>query len=154
MPMRLAGPLLLTLVLGMGIWFLLGGFEQEDEEPQEPAAAAAPAADPERERMERRFGLKTGTLAVQVRTIDGKRPYLAEVGYLTPGGKPRWLGAEGGERVITDAPLGMVTALARAPGYYMTKQDCQVVAGVRSDVVITLRPGDMNEEAPEPGPGG
>lgn len=143
--MRLGPPLLLTAVLGLGLWFLLGGFDRKEPDADPPETPSAAETDPERERMEKRFGLKTGTLAVEVRTIDGKRPMLAEVGYLLPGGEPRWLGAAEGRRVITDAPLGMLTAVARAPGYAVAEQPCQVVAGVRSDVVITLRPGDPEE---------
>ncbi|MDJ0976580.1 MAG: hypothetical protein QNJ98_19140 [Planctomycetota bacterium] len=152
--MRIVPLLLLVAVLGLGLWYVLGGFDEDPatREPAEDTEATEP--DPEAERMEKRFGLKTGTLSVIVRTIDGQSPLMAEVGYLMPGGKPRWLVAEGGRRVITDAPLGRVTAIARAPGYARVEQPCEVVAGVRADVVITLRPGDMNKTDPDAKPGG
>ena len=143
--MRALPLILLVAALGLGLWYVMGGFDDgaERREPTEDTEATEP--DPEAERMQKRFGLKTGTLSVVVRTVDGQSPLMAEVGYLMPGGKPRWLVAEGGRRVITDAPLGSVTAIARAPGYAMVEQRCEVVAGVRADVIITLRPGTVKD---------
>lgn len=150
----------LVAVLGVGVWALLGGFDQPQTDDTDESTDVSETAEEaaEREREMARFGLKTGTLAVQVRTVDGKRPLLAEVGYLQPNGKPRWLVAQEGRRVITDAPLGSLTCVARAPGYGMAKQGCEVVQGVRADVILVLSPetgapkdGDPGSSAPKDG---
>ncbi len=147
--MRAIFPILLAAALGFGICYLIlgPGDDEAGQEPHEPPAKP----DPESERMGERFGLKTGTLSVAVRRVDGKKLDLAEVGYLVPGGQPRWLMAQGGRRVITDAPLGKVTAIARAPGFDIAEQECHVVAGVRADVVINIRPRKSSSPAKSDG---
>lgn len=138
--MRVVGLTLLIVLLGTGIWALLGGFDKppaDDPVATDPDGETAEEAAA-RERMMARFSRKTGTLGIEVRTADGSKPMMAEVGYLQPNGKPRWLTAQNGRRVITDAPLGSLRVVARAPGYDRTEQGCELVQGVRADVILIL----------------
>lgn len=147
--MRFVGLTLLIVLLGTGIWALLGGFDKPPAADPAPADAEGETAEEAaaRERLMARFGRKTGTLGIEVRIADGTKPMMAEVGYLQPNGKPRWLTAQNGRRVITDAPLGSLQVVARAPGYDRAEQGCELVQGVRADVIVILglaRSGDAD----------
>ncbi len=87
-----------------------------------------------------------GTLAIRVRTESGDVPERAEVGFEALH-DVRWAPVDaGGARTFTNVPVGMVYALARAPGYRPVRQRRELPPGVADEAVLTLtRPTD-----PEP----
>lgn len=132
----------LTCGLALALWNLLGG---EGEGGPEPTAQIAPVVeeepDPDEETpASRRARLTTGTLVVSVRAPDGKVPRGAVAGYRYAGeDRVRQIDASGEVR-FTDAPLGTLTVVARAPGYQEGLQQHPLQAGLRADVLVMLRP--------------
>lgn len=130
--MRIFALLAVTCLLAWGLWTFLGDprtSRQQAEDLPEPA---------ERGPVARRASSTTGTLVVRVRTPAGPVPRGARAGYLYAG-EPR-LKPVGptGEARFTDAPLGPLTVVARAPGFGEVSQRRSVQAGVRTDVVLIL----------------
>ena len=81
-------------------------------------------------------------LHVSVRTPEGVVPPGAKVGYRYAG-RTRLIPVDReGRRLFTDAPKATLTVLAEAPGYEAVSQLTVVEAGMRTDVVLTLRPED------------
>ena len=131
--------LLVTAALAWGLWTLLGSAEERPfpveappEEPPVPEEADTTAA--------RRARLTTGTLVVTVQTPKGEVPPGAVAGYRFAGeDRLRRPNREGQVR-FTDAPLGPLSVVARAPGFVEAEQRRPLLAGVRLDVVLVLRP--------------
>ena len=142
--MRTIVILVLVGLLAYGIWVLSGGSEDPvlPESPEQ--VQSGPTADELRHRE--RLGRKTGTLSIRGHTTDGEVPAGLEVGYVRPDGTVRWNYAVDGERLFTDAPLGMVETVARATGYPEARQKCQVIAGVPSTCVVLLRPAEAEND--------
>lgn len=139
--MRLVLLTLLTAVLAWGVWTFLG--DSDEHVPEEPPVVEPPRTpppDPENERAVNRAKLTTSTLVITVRDPKGKVPQGATAGYRYAGeDRLRLVNAQGKVR-FTDAPLGTVTIVAKAPGFRADDQRHPLQAGVRSDVIFVLRP--------------
>lgn len=81
-----------------------------------------------------------GTLVVRVLTPSGSVPTRAEVGYEAHHAV-RWASAgERGQQTFTGVPVGVVYALARAPGYAVARQRREMTGGVADEAVLVLEP--------------
>ena len=127
--------LLMTLVAAGGLWWAFRGQDEPSPEltsPDEPAPRVEGAQDaPVRTTV--------GTLAVRVRTEGGEVPPGAEVGYEALH-RTTWVPVPGdGVRTFTNVPVGIVHALARAPGYETVRQRRELPPGLADEAVLVLR---------------
>lgn len=135
--MRPSHVVLLALLLAGGLWLLLQ--PRRIEPAAEPISRADDGAEPW-------MRLKTGTLLVRVRAPDGSVPLDAEAGYKTDRGERlRAAQPPRGEAEFTDAPLGELVVMARAPGYLPVSRPARLEPGTREELVLLLEP-----EAPPP----
>jgi hypothetical protein len=130
--MRPSHLVLLALLLAAGLWLVLR--PAPTDLPQEPGATVGDGAEPW-------MRLTAGTLTLRVRALDGTIPLGAEAGYRTDRGERlRAVHPPAGEAEFTDAPLGELVVLARAPGYQPLARPARVEAGAREDLVLVLEP--------------
>jgi hypothetical protein len=134
--MRPVHLVLLALVLAAGLWLLLA--PRSGEPTSDPASRAADAAGDGAEPWMR---LKSGTLLLRVRALDGSIPPETEAGYRTDRGeRMRAVHPPRGEAEFTDAPLGDLVVVARAPGYQPLSRPARIEAGAREELVLVLEP--------------
>jgi hypothetical protein len=134
-------PVLIVLLTAMLAWAVWTFFR--DPAPQPTSGVPEPIEDEAEEAVDpatAKADLTTGTIVVTVRTPEGTVPKDAWAGYRYAGEDRLRPVNRGGSAQFTDAPLGQVTAVARAPGYVEQTQRRAVIAGVRQDVVLVLRP--------------
>ncbi len=144
--MRIVLLTLVTAVLAWSVWTFLSDPQAETpDEPAPPPVEPAPVS-PEDERANSRARLTTGTLVVTVRDAKGGVPEKAKAGYRHAGeDRVRFVNKQGQVR-FTDAPLGTLTVLARAPGFKADEQKKPMTAGVPADVYFVLRPEEAAEK--------
>lgn len=143
--MRIVLLVLVTAVLAWGVWSFFT--EPQAEAPQEPDPATIEPTPltPEDERANSRARLTSATLVVTVRDAKGAVPPRAQAGYRHGGeDRLRYVNKEGRVR-FTDAPLGTLTVIARAPGFQAGEQERPMTAGVPADVFFVLRPAEAGE---------
>jgi hypothetical protein len=130
--MRPVHLLLLAFALAGGLWLLLA--PRSGEPTPDPASRADDGAEPW-------MRLKSGTLLLRVRALDGSIPPETEAGYRTDRGeRMRAVHPPRGEAEFTDAPLGDVVVVARAPGYQPLSRPSRIEAGAREELVLVLEP--------------
>ena len=135
--MRTLWILLLIGALAWGSWALL--FEDEDPgdatDPYTEQSDRKEILDPAR----RRVSPTTGALVIRVRTAAGHIPARGKAGYRHRGEtRLKALDAQG-QVLFTDAPLGDLIVVARAPGYPDATQPRYLTSGIRTDVVLVLK---------------
>lgn len=142
--MRIVLLTLLTLVLAWGIWQLVGddeslpAFDETIEgAPEEGPDPRITASD---ERVYEPGTMPTTTrLTITVTSFSGHVPAGARAGYVY-GGRERLREVdERGQVTFTDAPLGMVEIVARAPGFERGSQRRYLNAGLPSEVPMALK---------------
>jgi len=126
--------LFVTLVAAGGLWWAFRGQEEPSPElasPDKPAPRIEGADDaPVRSTV--------GTLAVRVRTEGGEVPPGAEVGYEALH-RTTWVPApRDGVRTFTNVPVGIVHALARAPGFETVRQRRDLPPGLADEALLVL----------------
>lgn len=124
----------LIVLCGLLAWGVVALFVEKEDTP--PIRVDAPEPPPE-EPVE---VARTGTLHVRVQTPDGKIPFNAQVGYEFGGQKRYTYANKRGQRVFTDAPAGTFEVVGRAPGHHEDRRKAVVTPGLRTDVVLVLRP--------------
>jgi hypothetical protein len=142
--MRTGLTVFVALCLAGGLAFLLLATEPVGDE-------GVPAFDlHERELAENpHLLLKEGVLTIRVLTAEQTVPTGAEVGYRHDGKLRLVYARERGEREFSDAPLGRIEVVARAPGYAEATRVVEMVPGVPEVAVLTLEP---EGRAPAPPP--
>lgn len=143
--MRIALLVLLTAALAWGVWMLVGttdtadsdGISLDDEAPAEGPDPRITASD---ERAYAPGTMPTTTrLTITVTSFSGHVPEGARAGYVY-GGREILRSADARGRVtFTDAPLGMVEIVARAPGFERGSQRRYLNAGLATDVPMALK---------------
>jgi hypothetical protein len=83
---------------------------------------------------------KTGTLVVRVRAPDGSVPPGAEVGYVQDGERRLALADAVGKATFSDAPVGRLQVVARAPGFQEASQTRELMAGIQLEVLLFVTP--------------
>ncbi|MGE0193220.1 MAG: hypothetical protein AB7T63_14390 [Planctomycetota bacterium] len=126
-----------TLAAAGGLWLAFrGSIEPSPELTSPDEADPAVVEDPAREAAMR---ATVGTLAVRVRTEGGEVPPGAEVGYEALH-RTTWVPAgRDGVRTFTNVPVGIVHALARAPGYETARQRRDLPPGLADEALLVLR---------------
>ncbi len=141
--MRATGLILLTLVLAFGVWKLVG----DEESLRAPAPSEIDPPEPQDPRVaetEKRAyptgSLPTSTtLTVRVLSRSGHVPDKAEAGYVF-GGRERLRRVDArGLVTFTDAPLGELEIVGRAPGFERSSQRRYLNAGLSTEVVMALK---------------
>jgi hypothetical protein len=122
-----------TLLLAGALWLLLGSGDSSPE-----VAWAPNPAELERERFPHLTRGKE-VLTLQAKTPSGEVPDGTEVGYRVGDGY-RWRYADKqGRQTFTDAPIGTLEVMARAPGFADTKGTVVVIAGLAAERLLLLR---------------
>jgi hypothetical protein len=145
---------LITLLLAWGVWQIVGdhgpadvdGLGVEDESvssdprvAESEAAAYSPGALP-----------TSGTLRIKVTSKSGHVPGEAKVGYIF-GGRERLRAVDAlGLAVFTDAPLGKLEVVGRAPGFLVGTRLCFLNAGVPVSVILRLELDEDSDVLIEP----
>jgi hypothetical protein len=123
---------LLAVVLAGSLWFFL----TRQERPDVPRTR-----DPSEVEREENPTLTRGheVLTLWAHTPDKIVPPGTEVGYRTKEGV-RWRFVDpNGRQMYTDAPLGRLEVLAKAPGYPEVKSVVILEPGVPAETVLLLR---------------
>lgn len=133
--MRATLLVLLTLAAAGGLWWVFRGRDEPSPELTSPDASAS--------RSEGSQGAPVratvGTLAIRVRTEGGEVPPGADVGYEALH-RTTWVQVpRDGVRTFTNVPVGIVHALARAPGYETVRQRRDLPPGLADEAVLVLR---------------
>ena len=138
--MRLAILLLVTGLLAWGVLQIVG-----DDGPAtsgDLGVPPGPGAEVEGAGSPRPAGPTTGVLEVTVLSKSGHVPMGAEAGY-RDALEDRWHRADERGRVLfTDAPLGKLEILGRAPGFTPASQRRFVNPGLRVSVILVLEKDD------------
>ena len=131
--MRWSLVLLLGLTVGGGLWLLFG---RDAAAP--PGGPATAGSDDEEQSVPAYLRLKSGTLTLRVVATDGTVPALAQAGYETPQGNRLYMMDDEGKKTLTDAPLGNLVILAKAPGFADARRAARIEAGVAEEVAILM----------------
>lgn len=133
-----------AIVTTLGLLLLAGGafvFLRDEAPPTPDVGLPRPAARDGRpgaadEAIVRR---EVGTLIVRVATEAGEVPPGTEVGFEALH-RETWVHPQtDGTRVFTNVPIGIVHALARAPGYEPVRQRRDLPPGVADEALLVLR---------------
>ena len=134
---------LITLALAWGVWHVFGdedvipSIEDEEGTPTEGPDPRITASD---ERVYAPGTMPTTTrLTIRVTSISGHVPHAAKAGYIYGGREVLRDVDERGQVTFTDAPLGMVEIIARAPGFERGSQRRYLNAGLASEVPMVLK---------------
>lgn len=137
---------LLTLGLAVGLVYLLGdddvvpSFEDESTTEGLPAEGPDPRITASDERSYAPGTMPTTTtLTITVTSASGHVPYGAKAGYMYGGREVLRAVNQRGQITYTDAPLGTLEILARAPGFEPGSQRRYLNAGLASEVVMALK---------------
>lgn len=141
--MRVAVLTLITLALAWGVWQLVGdeeslpSFQESDGPPEEGPDPRITASD---ERVYAPGTMPTTTrLTITVTSLSGHVPERARAGYVYGGREILRKVNERGQVTFSDAPLGMVEIIARAPGFERGSQRRYLNAGLASEVPMALK---------------
>ena len=141
--MRVVVLALITLALAWGVWQLVGdeeslpSFPQDEGPPEEGPDPRITASD---ERVYAPGTMPTTTrLTITVTSFSGHVPEGARAGYVYGGREILRKVNERGQVTFTDAPLGMVEIIARAPGFERGSQRRYLNAGLSSEVPMALK---------------
>ncbi len=145
--MRVFALLALILLLAWGVWQLVGDDDLLSQSPTE-LDGTPDGPDPGVQAADERVYAPgtlptTGTLVVTVMSMSKHIPEGARAGYVY-GGRDRLRPVnERGQVTFSDAPLGYVDVVARAPGFERKAQRYYLNAGVPAEVpmVLTLKKG-------------
>jgi len=141
--MRLVVLSLLTLALAWGLWHVLGDeesvpalFPEEQDQPEGPDPRIT-ASD---ERVYAPGTMPTTTtLKITVTSFSGHVPVQSRAGYVYGGREHLRDVNERGQVTFTDAPLGIVEIIARAPGFERGAQRRYLNAGLTTEVTMALK---------------
>ncbi|MFV1959633.1 MAG: hypothetical protein ACC662_09505, partial [Planctomycetota bacterium] len=81
---------------------------------------------------------ETGAVVIRATAPDGTVPEGAEVGYVYLGQTRLLYAGKDGSRAFSDAPLGDLVIVARAPGYEEVRTRRPILAGVPAEGRLVL----------------
>ena len=128
--------LIAAAVGGFLVWALLGG-----DPPERPDVPPQPTQDEDLANNPHLL-VKTGVLVVRATAPDGTVPFDTMVGFRYRDRAHLYQAGKDGLRQIIDAPIADVEVIARAPGYKDASTPRTLIAGVPTEVVLTLVPED------------